>query len=225
MSLSITEPDVTPADDGTAAGDIDLTAAGSAARDGMVPAPCASRLMIAVAELVVHPGNVREDLDLSAEFCASVAATGVRVPLLVTTGADGAFRVIEGHRRLAAALKAGLDSVPADVDAGRAGDEAGQYLDMVTANSGAYRKNFTALEEASALFAAHEAGATRTRIRRVTGRKLPQVKAALDAGRLSAGAREQVAGLERQLTLDELALMTEFESDREALSQLLDAAP
>jgi ParB family chromosome partitioning protein len=95
---------------------------------------------------------------------------------------------------------------------------------MVTANSDAYRRNFTALEEASALFAAHEAGATRTRIRRATGRKLPQVKAALDAGRLSAGAREQVAGLDRQLTLDELALMAEFEPDRDALSQLLDAA-
>jgi hypothetical protein len=42
---------------------------------------------------------------------------------------------------------------------------------MVTANGAAFRKNFTPLEEATALFAAHEAGATRTRIRKATGRK------------------------------------------------------
>ncbi|MGE5287520.1 MAG: ParB/RepB/Spo0J family partition protein [Micromonosporaceae bacterium] len=87
-----------------------------------------------------EPGNVREDLDLTPEFCASVAENGVRVPLLITTDGDGGFRVIEGHRRLAAAVKAGLAEVPYDLDGERAADEAGQYLDMVTANSAAYRK-------------------------------------------------------------------------------------
>jgi hypothetical protein len=107
--------------------------------------------MIAVAKLTAHPANVREDLDLSAEFCASIAENGVRVPLLITTdGADG-FRVIEGHRRLAAAVKAGLAEVPYDLYSERAADEAGQFLDMVTANSAAYRKNFTALEEATVI--------------------------------------------------------------------------
>ena len=58
--------------------------------------------MIAVSRLTAHPGNVRADLDLTAEFCASAADNGVRVPLLITTESDGGFRVIEGHRRLAA---------------------------------------------------------------------------------------------------------------------------
>ena len=164
--------------------------------------PACARRMIAVDKLIAHPGNVREDLDLSTEFCASIAENGVRVPLLITTGADGNYRVIEGHRRLAAAVKAGLVTVPYDLDGERAGDEAGQYLDMVTANSGAYRKNFTPLEEATALFAAHEAGATRTRIRKATGRKADQVKTALAAGGLSADTREQISGLDPQLTLD-----------------------
>ncbi len=126
--------------------------------------------MIAVDRLVAHPRNVRADLELTAEFCASVAENGVRVPLLITADSDDGYRVIEGHRRLMAAVKAGLEQVPYDLDRGRAADEAGQYLDMVTANSAAYRKNFTPLEEATALFAAHEAGATRTRIRKATGR-------------------------------------------------------
>ena len=183
--------------------------------------PACDRRMIAVDRLTAHPGNVREDLDLTAEFCASVAENGVRVPLLITTDADVGFRVIEGHRRLAAAVKAGLATVPYDLDGERAGDDAGQYLDMVTANSGAYRKNFTPLEEATALFAAHEAGATRTRIRKATGRKADQVKTALTAGGLAAGTREQVSGLDQQLELDELALLAEFENDPEALEQLL----
>ncbi len=183
--------------------------------------PACARRMIAVDKLIAHPGNVREDLDLSTEFCASIAENGVRVPLLITTGADGNYRVIEGHRRLAAAVKAGLVTSPYDLDSERAGDEAGQYLDMVTANSGAYRKNFTPLEEATALFAAHEAGATRTRIRKATGRKADQVKTALAAGGLSADTREQISGLDPQLTLDELALLAEFESNPDALEQLI----
>ena len=124
--------------------------------------------MIGVDQLAAHPGNVRADLELTAEFCASVAETGVRIPLLVTHGeGGGGYRVIEGHRRLAAALKTGLSEVPCVLDPSRAGDEAGQFLDMVVANSGGQRRNFTPVEEAAALFAAHEAGASRTRIRRV----------------------------------------------------------
>jgi ParB-like nuclease domain len=96
--------------------------------------------MIAISDLVAHPGNVREDLELTAEFCASIASAGVRIPLQVTPVEGGGCRVIEGHRRLAAAVKVGLEAVPCDVDPGQAADEAGQYVDMLLANSEAYRK-------------------------------------------------------------------------------------
>jgi ParB family chromosome partitioning protein len=219
MTDSTTDPAAAPAAGATAVDGVDGTAEPLCMSDPGNPA-CARR-MIAVAELTAHPGNVREDLDLTAEFCASVAGNGVRVPLLITTGADGGYRVIEGHRRLAAAVKAGLAEVPYDLDSQRAADEAGQFLDMVTANSAAYRKNFTPLQEATALFAAHEAGATRTRIRKATGRNPGQVKTALAAGGLTTSTREQVGGLDRQLTLDELALLAEFENDPDAIEQLL----
>ncbi|HUZ54415.1 MAG TPA: ParB N-terminal domain-containing protein, partial [Streptosporangiaceae bacterium] len=68
--------------------------------------------MVSVDQLTAHPGNVREDLDLTPEFLASVADTGVRIPLLVTPHDGGGFLVIEGHRRLAAAVQAGLAEVP-----------------------------------------------------------------------------------------------------------------
>lgn len=143
----------------------DLTTHGSASQEPDSPAPAADEagsgpqpeaaigptcLMVAVTELAAHPGNVREDLELTAEFCASIASAGVRVPLLITPTGEGAYRVIEGHRRLAAAVQAGLAEVPCDLDPGRAGDEAGQYLDMLLANSDAYRRNFAPVEEAAA---------------------------------------------------------------------------
>jgi ParB-like chromosome segregation protein Spo0J len=179
---------------------------------------------VPVEQLTGHPGNVRDGLDLSTEFCASVAEAGVRVPLLITTASEGGgFRVIEGHRRLAAAVKAGLAEVPCVLDTDRAEDEAGQYLDMVLANSGSHRRNFTPIEEAAALFAAHEAGASRTRIRKSTGRKADEIRTALQAGRVSASAREQAGELVSQLSLADLALLAEFDGDDDATGQILEA--
>jgi len=179
--------------------------------------------MIVVDQLTAHPGNVRDDLHLDAEFCASIAEAGVRVPLLVTTAGDGGLRVIEGHRRLAAAIRAGLSEVPCVLDAARAGDDAGQFLDMAVANGAGYRRNFTAQQEADALFAASEAGATRTRIRKATGRSAGQVKAALQAGSLSAETRTRAARLGRQPDLETLALLAEFDGDDDAVGQLVRA--
>jgi len=178
--------------------------------------------MIAVSQLTAHPGNVRDDLELTAEFCASIAELGVRIPLLITPAGDG-YRVIEGHRRLAAVVKAGHTEVPCVLDAALAKDEAGQYLDMVLANSDSHRRNFTPVQEALALFAAHEAGASRTRIRKATGRKADQVKTALAAGKMSPQTREQALALPRQATLDELALLAEFDGDEDATETLLSA--
>jgi ParB family chromosome partitioning protein len=183
----------------------------------------ASRLMIATGLLTAHPANVRADLDLGEAFCASIAQAGVRIPLQVTYDEAGGFRVIEGHRRLAAAVKAGLAEVPCDVDPGSAGDEAGQFLDMLIANGDAYRKNFTPAEEADALFAAHEAGATRTRLRKATGRKAAEIKTALAVGGMSSDTRAAAGDLASQLTLEDLSLLAEFDGDQIAIGKLLDA--
>ena len=207
------------------AASISLAPAPGQEPDGALPGPgsTASRLMIATGLLSSHPGNVREDLDLGEEFCASVAEAGVRMPLQVTYDETGGFRVIEGHRRLAAAVKARLAEVPCDVDPGGAGDEAGQYLDMLIANGDAYRKNFTPVEEAAALFAAHEAGATRTRLRKATGRKAAEIKTALAVGGISGETRTAAGELASHLTLDKLALLAEFDGDPAAVAKLLEA--
>lgn len=52
-------------------------------------APALTRPMIAVALLTAHPGNVRRDLDLNADFLASIKENGVLVPLRITADTDG----------------------------------------------------------------------------------------------------------------------------------------
>ncbi len=214
-----------PADDQPApASDLDAVPPGDQPANGAQPEPgsATARPVIAVALLSAHPGNVRRDLDLSADFLASIQANGVLVPLRITTGADGGYRVIDGHRRLAAAIKTGLTEVPADLAGDRAGDEPGQNLDMWTAHR--HRKALAPIEEADALFAAREAGATRARIRKATGLKPSDVTAALAAAKLSPDTRATIDALDHQLTLDQLAVVAEFENDPQAIARLTTAA-
>jgi ParB family chromosome partitioning protein len=93
---------------------------------------------------------------------------------------------------------------------------------MVTLNR--HRNPLTPLEEADALFAAREAGAAKTRIRKSTGLKAAQVNAALAAAELSGDPRDTVTDLDYDLTLENLAILAEFQDDAEALARLVDAA-
>lgn len=196
---------------------------------GPLEANLQPRPTMPVQWLTAHPGNVRADLELSGEFVASITENGVLVPLRITIDGDGdaeRYRVIDGHRRLAAAVQAGIAEVPYDMASGRNADEAGQYLDMYNAHH--HRKGFTRLEEADALFAASAAGATKTRIRKSTGLKTGQVKTALAAATLTGDTRVSIADLSRErsddLSLEDLAILAEFQDDPEALSQLMNLA-
>ena len=183
--------------------------------------PTTGRAMIAVQLLTAHPGNVRQDISLDPEFLASITELGILTPLRITTDGPAGYRVIEGHRRLAAAEKLGIAEVPCDLAADRERDEAGQFLDMYAANH--HRKGLTALEEADALFGASTNGATRTRIRKATGLDREQVGAALGAAKMSGTARETAQALGYAITLDQLALLAEFDGDEEAVGRLTTA--
>ncbi len=175
--------------------------------------------MIAVELLTAHPSNVRRDVSLDQEFLDSITAEGIRTPLQITLDSAGGYRVIEGHRRLAAAEKLGLTQVPCTLAADRQHDEAGQFLDMYVTNH--HRRSLTRLEEADALFAASAQGATKTRIRKATGLGREDVAAALKAGGITGFAREAAAGFGDDITLEQLALLAEFEGDDEAVSRIM----
>jgi ParB family chromosome partitioning protein len=186
---------------------------------GMPGQPAAGRAMIAIELLTAHPGNVRRDIHLDQEFLDSIAELGILTPLRITPDGTRGYRVIEGHRRLAAAGQLGLTEVPYDLAADREGDEAGQFLDMYAANH--HRKGHSTLEEADALFGASANGASKRRIRKATGLSPEEVASALKAGGMSGLARETAAAFGQSITLDQAALFAEFADDDTAVNQIM----
>jgi ParB/RepB/Spo0J family partition protein len=84
---------------------------------------------VQLEDLHPHPKNPRSDLGDLAGLSASVKAKGILSPLLVATNGDG-FTILAGHRRAAAAKKAGLLVVPAMVHTGLTEVEAEELLYM-----------------------------------------------------------------------------------------------
>ncbi len=190
-----------------------LTAAIAA---GLTEVPTTPRPVIRVEHLTAHPGNVRTNLSLTKAFLNSVDADGVRIPLKI----NEAGRVIDGHRRLAAAIKRGHSHVPYELDER---DEAGQMLDMVITSS--HREGLTVTEEAAALFAAAELGAGVRRLAAASGRTQADVKKAVSVGQSAAAAAAAKARAAKAapgaapLTLDQLAQIAELEQRNPAAAK------
>jgi len=74
--------------------------------------------MIPRSKLEPHPDNPRKDLGDLTELSASIKARGVLQNLTVVPapGRPGFYRVIIGHRRLAASAEAGLDELPCSIE-------------------------------------------------------------------------------------------------------------
>ena len=126
------------------------------------PEPAAPKTEPAAAELAVagrvlleldprhlidNPHNPRTDLGDLAELTDSIRAVGVLEPLIVTPTDDGRHMLLFGHRRRAAAVEAGLATVPCDVRKEYAGKSAEQIADMLAENL--HRRDLTGLEEAA----------------------------------------------------------------------------
>lgn len=182
---------------------------------------------IPIEELDHYPDNVREDYKITSAFCQSVK-TELQVALSVVPIPDDYVRpegnehyrywVVKGNRRLAGARQVGLTHLLCVIDMNRAGDRAGQFMDMVTENE--QREGLTIFERARALFQAHEAGASRTRIRKSTGLSREDVSAGVKAGALSAQAKDAALAMRYEWTLTDLAILAEFDHDEEALAEI-----
>lgn len=143
-------------------------------------------LMIQVGSIIPSPYQTRKDGDVS-ELAASIRSYGVLNPITVRTHFDG-YQLIAGHRRWAACIEAGKETVPAIVI--ECSDQAAAEI-CVTENL--QRKSLTPLEEASGVEALISTGHTlddiasrlgRTRqwvARRASLTKLcPEIKARLE---------------------------------------------
>ena len=68
-------------------------------------------IMLPASMLLPHPDNPRKDVGDISELAESIKANGILQNLTVVSRASGGYTVIIGHRRLAAAKKAGLEEL------------------------------------------------------------------------------------------------------------------
>jgi ParB family chromosome partitioning protein len=114
-----------------------------------------------------HPRNIRSDLGDLTETTASVRVHGVLQPIVVQPHPEiaGAYQVLAGHRRLAAAKLAGRDQVPVVIRRPPPGVTAEEL--MLVENC--HRRDLNPMDKAEAMGALRAGGRTAAQIARSTG--------------------------------------------------------
>lgn len=146
---------------------------------------------VPVDRIVPHTRNVRRDLGDLDELAASIKAMGVLQPLTVAplVGSDlGDWVLIAGHRRHAAAAKAGVAEVPCVVRPDL-NTHAKQLSAMLVENL--QRTDLTVMEEADAYQQLELLGVKEAAIAKATGRSRATVHQRLLLASLPAERREQ----------------------------------
>lgn len=231
MTVTVAEPEVLAEDAAPAetAPPI-VTAEGDQQWIGDLDLPQVGYIEIPIDSIIVNPRNARKNLNLSAAFVRSIKTEGVIEPVEITPATPATpdrpatYHLIDGHRRLAGSKKAKKETIPGFFKISRVDDVAGRFLDQVITSK--HKEKLTAQEEANALFAAFEAGASKTRLGGAYG-KAAEVDAALKAATLSEETQEAAAkaaaAIEYPWTVDELAGLAEFSGDADATARLLQA--
>jgi ParB family chromosome partitioning protein len=168
---------------------------------------------------VVVESNVRtEDKTyLTKEFVDSIRTEGVLTPVLCRRGEDGTVYVRAGQRRTLAAREAGV-LLPARIVTA---DEntADRIVQQIIEND--QREALSNADRAAAWQQLALDGMTPTKIAKRTGRKATEVKAGL-AVIESAVAVETVT--KHDITLDQAAVLIEFEDDADDHARLIEYA-
>ncbi|TFH68142.1 ParB N-terminal domain-containing protein [Cellulomonas sp. HD19AZ1] len=181
-------------------------------------APATSAAIVHVdPNALILEANVRSDVELDAEFVASIRDYGVLVPVLVHQVEEG-LRVRAGQRRTLGAIAAGRETIPALIVEGDDG-EARRLIEQWSENH--HRRALSTGDEADAFQQLALLGLSASQIARRTHAKKERVTAALKVGssKVARAAAEQYA-----ITLDQAAVIAEFEDDAEVVEALTIAA-
>lgn len=173
-----------------------------------------------VDDLHANPNNPRKQVGDVDELASSIRSQGIKQPLLVTpTGKTDIFghkqyRVVIGHRRLAAARQSGLSTVPAIVEEM---DARREREIMLVENT--QRSDLTPIEEADGYQGLLDLGVRVKEMAEKTGRSDRFVRRRLKIARIPQETRDMSADFS-QLSLDQLDKLAEFESDPDMQREL-----
>lgn len=189
------------------------TSAKTSAKAETAPGPVL--LQVKTDNIIPNPANPRKDLGNLTELSSSIAAQGVQQPLVVTPAdKDGRHMIIMGHRRYAAAVMAGLDTLPCIV---RGADQKNQAELMLVENI--QRSGLTAMEEAKGYAHLLDLGESEDQMAKATGRSRATVRRRLRASTLDTS----LLG-DRQVSFEQLDRIAGFDSHPDLQKALLKAA-
>lgn len=164
-----------------------------------------------------HPDNPRKNIGDVNDLAASIKTNGLLTPLSVVPNGER-YRVIAGHRRLAACKQAGIRAVPCFVL------QLGplQQLEaMVTENC--QREQLTVLEEADAIQGMLDLGATTAAVAHRLGRSADYVRDRAKAASIKADVRKTRDDFD-QLTIGQLMAIARYDGQPDRQKKLAQAA-
>lgn len=177
---------------------------------------------IPVRNLIPNPDNPRKDVGDVTELADSIKEQGLQQALVVTPDheehGERLFRVVIGHRRLAACKLAGLESVPCIV---REMDARTERELMLVENC--QRSDLTPLEEADGYQGLLDLGAGVGELAAKTGRSESFVRGRLRIARIPADVRAKSNSF-AQLSLSQLDDLAEFEDRPDMMAELASMA-
>lgn len=164
-----------------------------------------------------HPDNPRKNIGDVTDLAASIKTNGLLTPLSVVPNGER-YRVIAGHRRLAACKQAGIGFVPCFV---LQLDPLQQLEAMVTENC--QREQLTVLEEADAIQGMLDLGATTASVAHRLGRSGDYVRDRAKAASIDNEVRRTRDDFS-QLTIGQLVAIARYDGQPDRQKKLAQAA-
>lgn len=198
--------------------------AGAAPSDSSSAPDVVAVRLIPRSALVRNPNNPRSPVRQKPDpdLLTSVKENGFDPFRITRTDDPAKFMILDGHRRMDVADHLKVEAVPYTFDPALADDPVAHHLIAVITSQ--HKKPLTALETATALFNAAEAGASKSRLAKAYGKKHGPVDQALKVGKLPQATRTAAAACTYEWDITELAYLEEFAGDEEATERLMQAA-
>lgn len=164
-----------------------------------------------------HPDNPRKNIGDVTDLAASIKTNGLLTPLSVVPNGER-YRVIVGHRRLAACKQAGIGAVPCFV---LQLDPLQQLGAMVTENC--QREQLTVLEEADAIQGMLDLGATTASVAYRLGRSGDYVRDRAKAASIKTEVRATRDDF-GQISIGQLVAIARYDGQPDRQKELAQAA-